>query len=110
EASVELTTEAISVPLDCLIELVGRPGDDPATHVSQVEPAVREAAEQLATEWGQKLAELPVRLIEQPGYRLAGAEEGARHAVELIEKVLRHHEPLLRDLLERSREAYARLR
>src|SRR5262249_9232572 len=89
---------------------VGRPGDDPTENLSQVEPALRSAAEKLASTWGQKLAELPVHMIELPGFRLAGAEEGLRHAIALIERVLRHHEPLLRDLTDRAKEAYSLVR
>jgi len=46
--------------------------------------ALRAAADRLAAEWGQRLTELHVRLIERPGLRLAGAEEGIRHVVASI--------------------------
>jgi hypothetical protein len=64
----------------------------------------------LAEEWGQKLAELPVRLIEEPGYRLAGAEEGIRHLAAAIEQLLQTQEQLARDLSARAAAAHARLR
>ena len=55
---------------------------------------LREAADRLVGEWGQKLAELPVQLIEEPEFRLAGAEEAIRQVVASIEQILQHHEPL----------------
>jgi hypothetical protein len=71
---------------------------------------LREASNEVVQEWGQKLDEMPVRLIEEPKYRLAGAEEAVRQLVATIEQALQHHEPLLKDLTTRAREAYARLR
>jgi serine/threonine protein kinase len=104
-----LPTEAFAVPLQCLEELIGKPGDDAAETQGQATTALRAAGERLAGDWGQKLAELHVQLIERPGYRLAGAEESIRHVVAAIEKVLQHYEPLLQDLQERAADAYARL-
>src|SRR5262249_199788 len=72
--------------------------------------ALREAGEKLAAKWEQKLMELPVRLIERPDARLAGAEEAVRTVVATIEQVLQHHEPLAKDLAKRAADAYVRLR
>jgi hypothetical protein len=56
------------------------------------------------------LAELPVRLIEAPEFRLAGAEEVIRQMVASIEQVLQHHEPLARELANRAADLHDRLR
>jgi hypothetical protein len=64
----------------------------------------------LTNEWGQRLAELSVRLIEEPGYRLAGTEEAIRQTVATIEQVLQHHEPLAKDLAAKATEAHGRLK
>ncbi len=55
---------------------------------------LREASEEAVADWGQKLAEISVHLIEEPEYRLAGAEEAVRQVVATIEQILQRHEPL----------------
>jgi hypothetical protein len=109
--------EPSSVPSGCaapfleqLEQLLGNPDHDaPADGPGSLVTLLREAAQKLAAGWGQKLAELPVHLIEEPGFRLAGAEEATRQLVASIEQVLQHQEPLARDLADRAEEAYARL-
>jgi hypothetical protein len=71
--------------------------------------ALRETAAQIAREWSQRLAELPVKLIEHPQYRLAGAEEAIRQVVATIEGVLERQEPFGRELSDRAAEAYGKL-
>ncbi len=70
---------------------------------------LREAATTIANEWSQTLAELPVKLIEKPAFRLAGAEESIRQVVASIELVLELHEPLGRELADKSADAYGRV-
>ena len=41
---------------------------------------------------------MSVHLIEEPEFRLAGAEEAIRQVVASIEQILQHHEPLAREL------------
>jgi hypothetical protein len=107
----EITGDEVAEALRQFEQLVGRGDDDvsgegPGTLVT----LLRQAADGLTNEWGQKLAEMPVRLIEEPDYRLAGAEEAIRQAVASIEQVLQHHEPLAKDLANKAGEAYTRLR
>jgi hypothetical protein len=107
----EIQSTEIAEALIRLEELLGDPAED-----GLIEPRgtlvlhLHEAAEGLGQHWGQKLAELPVRLIEEPQFRLAGAEEAVRQLVAMIEQMLQNQEPLLKDLMGRSREAYDRLR
>ena len=84
------------------------PGDAPPPP-APLPQALHEAASAITGEWSQKLAELPVRLIEQPTFRLAGAEEAVRQVVASIEKVLSIHEPLAHELSDRATQAYAKL-
>jgi hypothetical protein len=113
--------------LAALEELVGTPGSE--SRGSGVRPALtsdsgaqppsldggrllgllKEAARSLVGEWAQKLAELPVQLIEEPGFRLAGAEEAIRLLVATIEQALEHQDPLRKDLARQAAEAYQRL-
>jgi hypothetical protein len=90
--------------------LVGKPEEEfTSNQLGELGRAVRQAADRLIGQWGQKLAELPVQLIEEPAYRLAGAEEAIRHLVVAIEQILQHHEPLTRDLAAKAAGAHARL-
>jgi serine/threonine protein kinase len=108
---VEMSAEEVGEVLTQFELLLGKPPDDGALEQrARVVTALREASDQLAVFWGQKLAEMPVRLIEEPDHRLAGAEEAVRQVVATIEQVLQHHEPLLQDLSNRSREAFDRLK
>ena len=52
---------------------------------------------------------MSVRLIEEPEYRLAGAEEAVRLMVAWVEQILQSHEPLARELASKASAAYARL-
>jgi serine/threonine protein kinase len=107
----EITGPEVTLALRHFEELLGRPDDDiasdgPGTLVA----LLRQSADKLTGDWGQKLAEMSVRLIEEPDYRLAGAEEAIRQAVASIEQVLQHHEPLAKDLEQKAKEAYGRLK
>lgn len=100
-------TEAVAQ----LEKLVGRPHEDhPQEDPPQLIRMLRDASNELANEWSQKLAEITVRLIEEPEFRLAGAEEAIRQFVATIEQVLQHHEPLARELAEKAAEAHDHLR
>ncbi len=102
--------EQIAEVLDQFDQLLGPPQDDAQAESSaRIVVALREAGNKLVQEWGQKLAELPVRLIEAPEFRLAGAEEAIRQMVASLEQVLQHHEPLARELSTRAAEMHQRL-
>ena len=106
----EIAPDEIASVLVQLQQLVGKPEDDQSSdEPAALVGALRAAAERLTSRWGQTLAELPVRLIEEPAFRLAGAEEALRQMAATIEQTLRHHEPLLKDLSAKSAEAFNRL-
>jgi serine/threonine protein kinase len=105
-----LPVEAVAQVLEQFEELLGRPLDDGLSDTpSPLVDALRQAADQLVQQWGQKLAELPVRLIEAPAFRLAGAEEVVRQVTASIEQTLQHQEPLSKELSTRVAEAHARM-
>jgi serine/threonine protein kinase len=106
----EVPPEEVAETLGQLAELIGKPTDEGLTGPGTLTRLLREAAEKLAHEWGQKLAEMPVRLIEDPHYRLAGAEEAVRHMAATIEQALQGQEAVAKDLTTRASEAYGRLR
>jgi serine/threonine protein kinase len=96
-----------------LEELVGRP--TPSDELAPETPPrlvqlLCDKSSRLSNQWGHKLAELPVRLMEEPAFRLAGGEEAIRQLMATVESVLQHHEPLARDLSRKATEAYQYLR
>ncbi len=92
-----------------LEQLVGKPSEELSDSPRVLPKALHQAAEKLAAEWSQKLAEVAVRLIEEPTYRLAGAEEAIRQAVKLLEKILETHEPIVKRLQEQSGEIFTEI-
>jgi hypothetical protein len=103
-----LDPNAVDKTLQELEGLVGKPQDEPGEPPRLV-VTLRDSADALSNEWSQKLAELSVHLIEEPAFRLAGAEESIRQSVATIEQVLQHHEPLIKDLSRKAQEAYDHL-
>jgi hypothetical protein len=110
-ATTEIPAGEVAAVLERFEELLGDPTDetlpDPGPRLLEV---LREATDQLVQEWAQKLSEMSVHLIEEPDFRLAGAEEAVRQAVATIEQILHHHEPLSKDLTAKARGAFHRLR
>lgn len=100
---------AIKTALKQLEELVGRPETTTGGKQPLLKEALDEAEKELVSDWGQKMADLAVRLIEQPEYRLAGAEEAIRQSVAAIEQVLQHYEPLVKELGNRVTEVFGRI-
>ncbi len=113
-ASAELNMAPVVQALDNLERLLGLPEEcrPPGAHPSEpgpVEKALQQAAEAVAGEAEQKLLEVVVRLIEEPAYRLAGAEEALRHFCVTVEQALQAQEPLAKDLHDRSVLIHQRL-
>jgi hypothetical protein len=106
----EPTPNHIAEVLEQFGQLLGKPQDDGLSETpARLVAALREAADKLVQQWEQKLAELPVHLIEAPEFRLAGAEEAIRQMSASIEQTLQNHEPLARELSNRAAELYDRL-
>jgi hypothetical protein len=90
---------------------LGRPDELVASRASgQLLEALDKALHAVVSDCGQRLAELAVRLIEEPQFRLAGAEEALRQVIAGIEQTLIHNEGLSKELATRTAEAYGRLR
>jgi serine/threonine protein kinase len=109
--AADVPPEELIDVLNQLEGLLGKPGDEATSDpTGTLVQTLRKIAEGVANHWGQKLSELPVQLIEEPEFRLAGAEEAVRLLVGSIEQILQTYEPLGRDLAARATEAYERLR
>jgi hypothetical protein len=108
--SRRLSAEQVNDVLMQLEGLVGQPDDDDPPETPHLVRLLREAAERVAAQWTQKMVELPVHMIEEPAFRLAGAEEAIRQMVASVESALAHHEPLAHELAEKAQEAHDHLR
>jgi serine/threonine protein kinase len=71
-----------------------------------IERLLANGAAKLGDQMEQKLAELAVVLIEDPNYRLAGAEEALRQFTANIEQALQAQESLAKELHERAVQLY----
>jgi serine/threonine protein kinase len=80
-----------------------------ATAPSRLAELIRSAVRPLVQEAEGRIAELVVRLIEQPDFRLAGAEETLRQFSEIVQQALVNQEELTRELQERSANLYNRI-
>jgi hypothetical protein len=108
EPVVELA--AAEEALADLAKYLGPPLEETVSNQAGVaEVTLAEASETLVNEWGQRLSEIIVKLIEEPAYRLAGAEEAIRQVMASIEKTLQHHEPLCKELAQSAYDAYVRV-
>jgi len=83
-----------------------RPSNQPAPAPGLLETALAEATGKVADAFEQRFAEQIVRLIEDPRYRLAGAEEALRQLTEATERALQSQEALARELNERAVQLY----
>jgi serine/threonine protein kinase len=113
----DLTPEAVAEVLDQLESLIGKLSDstkavrpDQGASPSLLEQALATAAERLTRQLSQNMAELAVYYIEQPAFRLAGAEEAIRQLTGIIEPVLQHHERMGKELAEQAVTAFQGIR
>ena len=79
------------------------------TEPGTIEKALASATETIAADCDQKLAELVVRLFEEPLYRLAGAEEAVRRLSACVQQALESQDALVRELHERTAQVHLRL-
>jgi len=100
---------AIETILGELTKYLGPPLEETISSVpGLVEEELGHASEAVVNEWGQRLSELIVKLIEEPVFRLAGAEEAIRQVMASIETMLQHHEPLCKELGQRAYDTFLR--
>src|SRR5207244_6701599 len=100
---------ALGTALDGVEQLVGRADPVAGLRLGSVAEPLSTTSDLLIGKWAQKLTHFAFSLLEQPRFRLAGAEEAVRQIIATIEKILVHHEALAKELTGRSEEAYKRL-
>ncbi|HTK76799.1 MAG TPA: tubulin-like doman-containing protein, partial [Gemmataceae bacterium] len=101
------STSPRSTVMTRLEEVVGRADGRGAP--GKLADVVRQAAAPLADEWGQRMTQLAVCLIEQPAFRLAGAEMAMAMLRDATERALAHTGPLSENLLRKAAAAADRV-
>jgi serine/threonine protein kinase len=95
--------------MDRLEGLLGNPEENRgpvSAEPSLLERTLSDIAHVIADECEQRLAELAVALLENPTYRLAGAEEALRQFCATVEKSLQSQETLAKELSEKATQLY----
>jgi hypothetical protein len=104
--------DAVREAVGQLEQLVGsgQPPDAPG----QGEPAFLEsvmerAGEVITRKWGSRLVHLAASLVENPDFRLRGAEEALRRLTTIVEEAIETHEPICHELQEEGEDAQGRI-
>jgi hypothetical protein len=104
--ALEQFEQLVGVPEECRPHRQGEPSHQ---QPGSVEEALKEVSGHVVDYYEQKLAELAVKLIEDPAFRLAGAEEGLRQLHTAVEQTLKSQEQLAAELQQRAAGVYQRL-
>jgi hypothetical protein len=99
--------QLVGIPEEC--RPTPKPGEPSSYQPGTLETSLKELAVQVVDRYEQKMAELVVWLIEQPSYRLAGAEEALRQLRAVVEQALQAHEPMAQELQQRAAKVYQRI-
>ncbi len=93
-----------------LDKIVGHPTPSQVGYTPGVlEETLRKEAEKLFDAWEEKVTRLTMRLIEQPQFRLAGADESIRQVIGRIDQILIRNDPLSQEYTEKTAQAFERL-
>ncbi len=100
--------------MDRLEHVLGLPEDSrgPKTMHAEsplLERTLSEIAHALADDCEQKLAELAVTLLEDPTYRLAGAEEALRQFSTTVDQALQSQDALAKELADKAAQLHQRI-
>ena len=114
KAKTQINMVPVVQAMDCLERVLGIPDESRSAKQANSEPAtveraLDEIAHVIADECEQKLAELAVTLLEDPNYRLAGAEEALRQFCTTVEQALKSQETLAKELAENAAQLYQRI-
>lgn len=102
-AALASLEKVLGLPDEC------RSGSNATMTPGTVEKILGDTAITLADDIDHKLTALIVRLLEEPAYRLAGAEEGLRQFCQIAEQSLQGQETLTKELHDRAASLYQRI-
>ena len=100
---------AACATLDSIIKVVGKPPCEDAVAAGSVYPVLAAHHDKVAKEAEVHLATMAVSFIEQPQYRLAGAEEAVRQIGDRLKTQVDALGPVRRDLEKEVRTSFGRL-
>lgn len=95
--------------LDQLLKVVGKPPCEDAATSGSLQPVLQARYEEVAKEGEVGLATMAVSFIEQPLYRLAGAEEAVRQIGEKLKRQVETLEPIHKELDREVKGIFGRL-
>jgi hypothetical protein len=99
----------LGATLDAIEQLLGRGDGSAGVRQGQIAEPLGSVSDLLIGKWAQKLTGWVFSLLEEPRYRLAGAEEAVRQVTSFIEETLVHHEGLAKELSNRAEEAHQKI-
>jgi hypothetical protein len=102
--------EMVSQVMERLENVLGRPDSTANARQPVLLEPLHVAADKLIHEWGNRLTAYADSLIEQPEFRLAGAEEAVRQIVVHLQTELQKCEPLGKELAARTADVVDRIR
>jgi len=94
--------------LNLVEEIIGHPQEDenaPPEATPMIE-ALDEAARHVRADWERQLVDFFKSLVDDPRFRVAGAEEASQQVMAMFSEVIRQHGSLLEELYARAEEAY----
>lgn len=103
----DLEPMAILGALGQMERLVGRPATD--AEPPFLGKALAEAAESVRREYEQRTNEFLTRLVEEPRFRVSGAEEASRQITAAIRNIGQAQQSLYHSLLARAADAHAHI-
>ncbi len=114
KGKTQLNLSPIIQTMDRLERVLGIPEEVRSARQIHSEPALfersfAEIALVIADECEQKLAELAVSLLEDPNYRLAGAEEALRQFAKTVDQALQSQETLAKELADKAAQLNVRI-
>jgi serine/threonine protein kinase len=93
-----------------LDKIVGHPTPSQVGYTpGELEKTLQKETERLFEEWEEKVTRLTMRLIEQPQFRLPGADESIRQVIAKIDQIILHNDPLSQEYTENTAKAFDRL-
>ena len=95
--------------IDRILQIVGRPGDAEEFMPGEMARVLEIVAKPITRESEVKFAKLAVHFVEQPHFRLAGAEEAIRLCTERMRALIDERERLCQQLAKELEEEYTRL-
>jgi eukaryotic-like serine/threonine-protein kinase len=92
-----------------VINLVGKPGKGEMVSPSRLHTLLEEVAKSVTREAAVKFAKIAVHFIEQPGFRLAAAEETIRLATARLHTLIDQYDKAIISLGEENSEEFRRI-